>query len=207
MDAGRLDRGLHGERTQRGVLGADHVEHALTGCSCIEGGGDFDLHASHENGLDVDIRLPRSDGQEGQSNPGNYDRRLTQALGSAVGADKKVVSDKHFVFFNNLVSPDGSVEHTGDNLTGEGEGDDEMIKVKDSYNADAISILAATAAGGFCLACRCRHVLGNFDDRPRFSGDLSVGESKKREPPTMRRLQGGLGGLDSWYFYRHSDDH
>jgi tellurium resistance protein TerD len=41
----------------------------------------------------------------------------------------KVVSDKHFVFFNNLKSPDGSVEHTGDNLTGEGEGDDEAIKV------------------------------------------------------------------------------
>jgi tellurium resistance protein TerD len=41
----------------------------------------------------------------------------------------KVVSDKHFVFFNNLKSPEGSVEHTGDNLTGEGEGDDEQIKV------------------------------------------------------------------------------
>lgn len=41
----------------------------------------------------------------------------------------KVLSDNHFVFFNNLVSPDGSVEHTGDNLTGEGEGDDEIIKV------------------------------------------------------------------------------
>jgi tellurium resistance protein TerD len=41
----------------------------------------------------------------------------------------KVVSDKHFIFFNNMTSPDGSVEHTGDNLTGEGEGDDETIKV------------------------------------------------------------------------------
>jgi tellurium resistance protein TerD len=46
-----------------------------------------------------------------------------------LNADGKVVSDKHFVFFNNLTSPDGSVEHTGDNLTGEGEGDDEAIKV------------------------------------------------------------------------------
>ena len=45
------------------------------------------------------------------------------------GADGKVLSDGHFVFFNNLKSPDGSVEHTGDNLTGEGEGDDEVIKV------------------------------------------------------------------------------
>ena len=46
-----------------------------------------------------------------------------------VGADGKVLSDKHFVFFNNLTTPDGTVEHTGDNLTGEGEGDDEQIKV------------------------------------------------------------------------------
>jgi tellurium resistance protein TerD len=44
-------------------------------------------------------------------------------------AQGKVVSDGHFVFFNNLKSPDGSVEHTGDNLTGEGEGDDEQVKV------------------------------------------------------------------------------
>ncbi|UYQ66566.1 TerD family protein [Streptomyces peucetius] len=41
----------------------------------------------------------------------------------------KVASDQQFVFYNNLTSPDGSVEHTGDNLTGEGEGDDESIKV------------------------------------------------------------------------------
>jgi tellurium resistance protein TerD len=41
----------------------------------------------------------------------------------------KVLSDRHFVFFNNLVSPDGTVEHTGDNLTGEGDGDDESLKV------------------------------------------------------------------------------
>ncbi len=47
----------------------------------------------------------------------------------ACDADGKVASDKHFVFFNNLTSPDGSIEHTGDNLTGEGEGDDEAIKV------------------------------------------------------------------------------
>lgn len=45
------------------------------------------------------------------------------------GADGKVIDDSHFVFFNNLVSPDGAVEHTGDNLTGEGEGDDEQVKV------------------------------------------------------------------------------
>jgi tellurium resistance protein TerD len=45
------------------------------------------------------------------------------------GADGRVLSDKHFIFFNNKVSPDGTIEHTGDNLTGEGEGDDEQVKV------------------------------------------------------------------------------
>jgi tellurium resistance protein TerD len=44
-------------------------------------------------------------------------------------ASGKVISDQHFVFFNNLRSPDGSVEHQGDNLTGSGEGDDEQVKV------------------------------------------------------------------------------
>ena len=41
----------------------------------------------------------------------------------------KVVTDQHFVFYNNLQSPDGKVVHQGDNRTGEGEGDDEAIKV------------------------------------------------------------------------------
>src|ERR1700712_2905980 len=46
-----------------------------------------------------------------------------------LGADKKAPGDEFFVFFNNLKTPDGSIEHTGDNLTGEGDGDDEVIKV------------------------------------------------------------------------------
>lgn len=44
-------------------------------------------------------------------------------------ASGRVISDSHFVFYNNLRSPDGSVEHTGDNLTGEGDGDDESINI------------------------------------------------------------------------------
>ncbi|MFC9975776.1 TerD family protein [Spirillospora sp. NPDC127200] len=46
-----------------------------------------------------------------------------------VNESGKVLSPQHFVYFNNLRSPEGAVEHTGDNLTGEGEGDDEQIKV------------------------------------------------------------------------------
>jgi len=43
--------------------------------------------------------------------------------------DGKVRSDGDFIFYNNLKSADGSVEHTGDNTTGAGEGDDEVVKV------------------------------------------------------------------------------
>jgi len=43
--------------------------------------------------------------------------------------DGKVRSDGDFIFYNNLKSPEGSVEHTGDNRTGEGEGDDEAVLV------------------------------------------------------------------------------
>lgn len=46
-----------------------------------------------------------------------------------LGENGKLVSDNHFVFYNNPKSPDESVVHTGDNLTGEGTGDDEQIKV------------------------------------------------------------------------------
>jgi tellurium resistance protein TerD len=46
-----------------------------------------------------------------------------------LGDNRKILSDSHFVFYNNLKSPDEAVIHTGDNLTGEGEGDDEQIKI------------------------------------------------------------------------------
>lgn len=45
------------------------------------------------------------------------------------GASGKVNADTDFVFYNNLKHSSGSVEHMGDNLTGEGDGDDEQIKV------------------------------------------------------------------------------
>lgn len=44
-------------------------------------------------------------------------------------AGDRVRADGDFIFYNNLRSSDGSVEHTGDNLTGEGDGDDESLKV------------------------------------------------------------------------------
>ena len=44
-----------------------------------------------------------------------------------LGANGKVRSDDDFIFYGNLQSKDGSVMHTGDNLTGEGDGDDETL--------------------------------------------------------------------------------
>lgn len=46
-----------------------------------------------------------------------------------VGEDGKVLSDASFIFFNNKVSQCASVEHQGDNRTGEGDGDDEQVKI------------------------------------------------------------------------------
>lgn len=46
-----------------------------------------------------------------------------------VGDSGKVLSDAHFVFFNNKQSPEGAVVYGGDNRTGDGDGDDETIRV------------------------------------------------------------------------------
>ena len=45
-------------------------------------------------------------------------------------ASGKVLSDQHFVFYNNVQDPSGAVLHKGDNRTGEGEGDDEVIEIE-----------------------------------------------------------------------------
>ncbi|MER1686816.1 TerD family protein [Proteus mirabilis] len=54
---------------------------------------------------------------------------LDASVFMVVGEDGKVLSDASFIFFNNKVSQCGSVEHQGDNRTGEGEGDDEQVKI------------------------------------------------------------------------------
>lgn len=56
-----------------------------------------------------------------------------------LGANGKIVSDEYFIFYNNTKSPDGAVVHTGDNLTGDGDGDDESITVDLSKINSAIT--------------------------------------------------------------------
>ncbi|KJS12818.1 MAG: stress protein [Desulfotomaculum sp. BICA1-6] len=44
--------------------------------------------------------------------------------------DGKLAQKKNLIYFGNLKSPCGSVRHTGDNLTGDGDGDDEQIHIE-----------------------------------------------------------------------------
>lgn len=61
-----------------------------------------------------------------------------------LGANDKVLSDAHFVFYNNKTSPDGAVVYSGDNRTGDGEGDDGTIRVNFSkLSPDAKKVVIA----------------------------------------------------------------
>ena len=51
------------------------------------------------------------------------------AVAFLVGADGKVSADSDFIFYNNLKSTCGAVEHLGDNTTGGGDGDDEIVEI------------------------------------------------------------------------------
>ncbi|OWA34339.1 chemical-damaging agent resistance protein C [Saccharibacillus sp. O16] len=62
-----------------------------------------------------------------------------------LGANGKVTSDTDFIFYNNPKSADGSVVHTGDNRTGEGEGDDEQLTV------ELASVPAGVEKVAFCI--------------------------------------------------------
>lgn len=56
----------------------------------------------------------------------------------------KVCGDHDFIFYNQLKSADGAVEHTGDNRTGLGDGDDEVIKVDLTRVAPDVEKIAIT---------------------------------------------------------------
>ncbi|MDO5804482.1 MAG: TerD family protein [Clostridia bacterium] len=61
-----------------------------------------------------------------------------------LGADGKCPSDKEFIFYGNLNHATGAVTHMGDNLTGEGEGDDEQIQIDLSKIPSNIEKIAFT---------------------------------------------------------------
>lgn len=61
-----------------------------------------------------------------------------------VGENGKCPTEKEFVFYGNLEHASGAVKHMGDNLTGEGEGDDEQIQVDLSKIPANVSKIAFT---------------------------------------------------------------
>lgn len=61
-----------------------------------------------------------------------------------VGENGKCQNDLDFIFYNNLQGGNGSIVHTGDNRTGEGEGDDEQIKIDFSKVPNHIHKIAIT---------------------------------------------------------------
>ncbi len=84
-----------------------------------------------EKGQRVNIEIPAFTvglGWDTNDSSTGFDFDL-DASAFILGENKKILSDEYFVFYNNLQSPDGSVKHTGDNLTGEGDGDDESIMI------------------------------------------------------------------------------
>ena len=63
-----------------------------------------------------------------------------------INVSGKLPEDGYFVFYNNLNSPDGSVKHTGDNRTGAGDEDDEMILANlDAINSAITEILVVVS--------------------------------------------------------------
>ena len=89
----------------------------------LQKGGNISLSKQDANLQRILVGLgwdPRStDGQQ-------FDLDASAFL---LGASGKVRGDHDFIFYNQLRSVDGSVEHTGDNRDGQGEGDDEVIKI------------------------------------------------------------------------------
>ncbi len=61
-----------------------------------------------------------------------------------LGENGKISDEASFVFYNNLVSGDGSIRHSGDNRTGAGDGDDETIDISlAQVNTNCVQILIA----------------------------------------------------------------
>lgn len=104
----------------------------------LQKGGNISLSKQDANLKRIVVGLgwdPRStDGQQ-------FDLDASAFL---LNANEKVRGDHDFVFYNQLKSVEGSVEHTGDNRTGEGDGDDEQIKINLELVPTEITKIAVT---------------------------------------------------------------
>lgn len=89
----------------------------------LKKGSKLDLTKTNPDVVKFQVGL----GWDANANNGrNFDLDVSAFI---LGSNGKRLSDDHFIFYNNLVAPDGSVTHTGDNLTGDGDGDDETLIV------------------------------------------------------------------------------
>jgi tellurium resistance protein TerD len=90
----------------------------------LQKGGNVSL-----NKLEADLkRILVGLGWDARSTDGqDFDLDASAFLLSDSG---RVRSDADFIFYNQTRTPEGSVEHTGDNKTGAGDGDDEAIRIE-----------------------------------------------------------------------------
>ena len=92
-----------------------------------------------QKGQKIDIGLTKMtiglgwDPNEGTGN--NFDLDASAIM---IDSTRKLVSEEHFIFYNNLTSPDGALTHTGDDPTGgNSDGDDDEAIVIDLNKVDS----------------------------------------------------------------------
>ena len=89
----------------------------------------INLHKGQRVSLDNSMKLALVGlGWDTNRYDGGFDFDL-DASAFLLGENGKLLRDEDFVFYNNLNGRDGAVVHTGDNLTGDGDGDDEVIMI------------------------------------------------------------------------------
>lgn len=90
----------------------------------LQKGGNLSLSKTDPSLVNVEVGL----GWDSRTTDGApFDLDASAFL---VNVNDKCRTDADFIFYNQLKTTDGSVEHLGDNVTGSGDGDDEQIVVK-----------------------------------------------------------------------------
>jgi tellurium resistance protein TerD len=134
-----------------------------------------------------------------------------------LGQSGKVRGDGDFIFYNNLRSEDGSVEHAGDNPTGFGSGDDERLEVDLAHVPQDVERIAVAAtireaetrrqdfgmvghAFIRCLNADNEHEIARFDLSGDYANETSLvfGELVRSNGDWRFRAvgQGYRGGLE-----------
>lgn len=105
----------------------------------FEQGGSLQLH-EHPDLLHLEVGLAW-DAQQGLPDPLDLD--LCAFL---LNEDGKVRRDQDFVFYNNRLSPCGTIEHSGDEKTGTRVGDDEALTIDLSLIPDDVNKIVFCAS-------------------------------------------------------------